>query len=179
MAKLTVYRTDKRDLEPGREISSPGDHRSSLPNKETIAAEDAIRAGRDGGAEIRAESLYVYPSAELAKNDWTFRSKGKRHLYKVEIDQSDIVHIGDLQIYYEVIAEIRTDRDTADSVEKYWTATPIERNAEYLVRSATVVEKLKDASEWKSPAQRAVEKHRDAPANLAFYKSFLENPDKK
>lgn len=57
---VIVYRTDARELEPGEEITSPGDHRDELPNEETKAAEDAIRAGQLNGERIRATSLYVY-----------------------------------------------------------------------------------------------------------------------
>jgi hypothetical protein len=179
VTRLTVYRTDPRDLEPGEEVASAGDHREDLPNEETIAAEDAVRAGRTDGAGIRSDSLYVYPSTELADKDWTFRSKGKRHLYKLEIDDSDIVHVGDLLMYYQVIADLRAHREPSGTVEKYWTATPSERSAEYLVRTATVVEQVKNASEWKSPMQRAVDKHRDDPSNLAFYESVFKDPSQK
>ncbi|MET4259790.1 hypothetical protein ABIC09_004748 [Bradyrhizobium sp. S3.12.5] len=174
---MIVYRTDTRELEPGEEIISPGDHRDELPNEETVAAEDAIRAGQPNGERIRATSLYVYPNFELAKIDWTYRSKGKRHVYKLRIDATDIIHAGDLQTYNQVITDLRAARDPATNVAKYWKDEPSERYTEYLVRKAVVIERLKQASEWKTPMQRAVAKHRDDPRDTEFYESVLKNFD--
>jgi hypothetical protein len=173
VAKVIVYRTDSRDFETGEEITSRGDHRDELPDEDKREAEDAIRASRTDGAKIRADSLYTYRSLDLATSDWRFRSKDKRHLYELEIDESNIVHIGDLMIYFDVIADVRAKRDPIGTAGKYWVAAPSERNTEYLVRKATVVKQVHNASDWKSPTQRAVEKHRDDPDNEAFYKSVF------
>jgi hypothetical protein len=178
MAKITVYRTDARTFEPGCSIASQGDHRNELPDEAKREAEDAIRAGQLNGERIRADSLYTYGSADLAQSDWQFRPKeAPRHLYELEIDEVDIVHVGDLQIYYAVIADIRAKRDAAHSVERYWTAHPSDKYKEYLVTTATVVKQLKNASEWKPAAQRAVEGLRDSTENEAFYKSVFKGPD--
>jgi hypothetical protein len=179
VTKLIVYRTDSREFEPGEEFTSRGDHRDELPDEHKREAEDAIRAARDDGAKIRSDSLYTYRSLELATNDWKARSKDRRHLYELEIDESNIVHVGDLMIYFDVIADVRAHRDSTATASKYWDAAPSERNTEYLVRKATVIRQIHNASDWKSPAQRAVEKHRDDPDNEAFYKSIFGGTEQK
>jgi hypothetical protein len=179
VAKITAYRTDSRSFEPSEKITSRGDHRDELPDEDKKQAEDAIRAGRPDGERIRADSLYAYGSADLATSDWKARSKDKRHLYKLEIDENDIVHVGDLINYHEVIADIRAKRDPTGTVAKYWTTSSSERHLEYLVRKATVVEQVKNASDWKSPAQCAAAKLRDDPENEAFYRSILKDSEEE
>ncbi|MHC2282161.1 hypothetical protein ACVME8_008804 [Bradyrhizobium diazoefficiens] len=179
MARIIVYRTDSRDFEPGEEITSRGDHRDELPDEDKKEAEDAIRASHTDGATIRADSLYAYRSLELAKSDWRFRSKVQRHVYELDIDESDIVHVGDLMIYFAVIADVRARRDPMGTASKYWTAAPSEKDTEYLVRKATVVRQIHNASDWKSPIKRAVEARRDDPENEEFYKSIFKDPEQK
>lgn len=180
MARITVYRTDSREFEPDREMTSAGDHRDGLPDEETREAEDAIRLGRADAAEIRIKGLYVYTDAGLAQRDWEgIRNKGgKRHFYKLEVDEKDTLHKGDLMIYAEVVADVRARRDKTVNVQRYWDTPPAKgRNTEYLVRKAIVVEKLKDAAEWKSSIQRSNERLRDDPENEDFYKSLFRDDD--
>ena len=124
-----------------------------------------------------AESLYVYSDSEMAEADWEW--KKDRHLYKLEVDEGAIRHRGDLQLFYEVMKAIREKESPDELVKKYWKPVEAGRYAELLVSEATVVKRIKHASEHKSPLQRANAKMRDDPDNLEFYeKIFPRSKDK-
>ena len=147
-----------------------GDHYDRLMPDEKLA-EDAIRAGKPDGAQIRAESLCVYPDSEMAQFDWTRRKA--RHLYKLEVDEADIRHRGDLQVFRDVVTTIRKKESADELVQKYWTGAELGRHTELLVSKATVIERLKHASEHMSLIKRATQKERDDPDSQAFYEQMF------
>lgn len=171
MTKITVYRHDPRDFADGDEIRSAGDHRDRL-TEDQKSAENAIREGKPNGDKIRADSLYVYHDVEMAETDW--KLKPGRHLYELEVDDADIAHSGDLQIYHEVLRVLRKDLPIDDAVKRYWAPVETGRHIERLVSKAIVVRRLKDAKDYKKPGQRAVEKIRDSAENDEFYEMLFE-----
>jgi hypothetical protein len=170
MSKLTVYRHDTRDIKNGNTMPPAGDHYGRLTGDQKLA-EDAIRAGKPDGTEIRAGSLYVYSDQGMAEADWKLK-KG-RHLYKLEIDEAAIRHRGDLRVFSEVINAIRKKEPSDELVKKYWTPVEVGRYSELLIWDATVVELLKHASEYKSAIQRANAKMRDDPESLEFFEQMF------
>jgi hypothetical protein len=123
MGKLTVYRHDTREIKDGDPMSPAGDHYGGLTGDQKLA-EDAIRAGKPEGTQIRAESLYVYSDPEMAEADW--KLKKSRHLYKLEIDEAAIRHRGDLQVFYEVMTAIRKKESPDELVKPGRTQSPVQ-----------------------------------------------------
>jgi hypothetical protein len=175
MSKVTVYRHDFRDFKDGDTMPPAGDHYDRLTPDQKLA-EDAIRAGKLDGTQIRAESLYVYSDPKMAEVDWKFK-KG-RHLYKLEVDEATIRHWGDLQVFNDVKNAVRKNASLDELVEKYWTPVEAGRYTELLVSDATVVERLKHASEYQSASQRINAKMRDDPENLEFFERMFPQPKK-
>jgi hypothetical protein len=137
MGGLTLYRHDHRDIPDSDPMPPAGDHYKELTPEQKMA-EDAIRAGKSDGTQIRAESLYVYSDLEMVERDWE-RKKG-RHLYKLEIDGAVIRHRGDLLVFHEVMNAIKNKESPDGLVRKYWNAVDEGCHAELLVSKATVVE---------------------------------------
>jgi hypothetical protein len=175
MSKLTVYRHDARDFKDGDEMPPAGDHYERLTSDQK-SAEDAIRAGHPDGVTIRSGSLYVYADKELAEFDW--KLKKDRHLYQLEIDDTDIAHTGDLDAFGEVVTAIRKKEPTEGAVKKYWTPAPVSRRTEILASKAVVMERLKSADEYKSPTQRATEKFRYDPDEDDFFDQILDGKER-
>jgi hypothetical protein len=171
MTKITVYRHDHRDFKIGEVMPPAGDHYSGLTGDQQ-KAEDKVRAGRPDGAEVRADHLYVYPHRDMAEEDWKHRKD--RHLYELEIDEADIRHRGDLQIFHEVIDAVRIGAPVDEAVRRYWISAADSRYVELMVARATVVDRTKDASEYKNAAQRAIERLKDEPDNRDFYNRLFD-----
>jgi hypothetical protein len=102
-----------------------------------------IRAGRPDGDFIRAKSVYSYPNKDFAEFAW--RTKKGMHLYKVEIDEADIVHIGSLDSFTAV--EEAQHEQKLDAVKKYWTPLKNGRRVEILSTRARIVKTLKNDSD--------------------------------
>ncbi len=94
---------------------------------------------------IRGASLYTWENEAVAMRLW--RPSGKRHLYKLEIEELNVRRRGDLNWYSEAVDAVKAGRSIEAAVEKYCSgieagAPYTEPRIEVLVSEAKVVKKL-------------------------------------
>ena len=139
---LTGYRFCEEDFQPGHLERAASDHLPELsPDKQK--AELAIRKGDKRGL-LRAKATFVFEKFEVAAR-LLDETRGK-HLFELSIDPRDIVHRGDLRIYDEIAATLKTRGNVEPLVKEFWDG--IERpdpRIELCVVKATIVKKLVDA----------------------------------
>jgi hypothetical protein len=97
LSEKIYYRADERAFKPG-EIMPPRSHDyiTSL-DAGKLAVENLIRASVPDGENMRRNSVHVFDDKDVAYNYW-LPHKG-RHLYKLEIDDDDILYSADLELY--------------------------------------------------------------------------------
>lgn len=109
-----------------------------------LAVEDLIRSAHPDGTGIRSKSVYLWNDEGMARQIWNVAGragKAKKYLYKVEYEDADLLHKGDLNHYTDA-------RDIADAgarstaAASYWAGEMHKEEpprVELLVRCATVV----------------------------------------
>ena len=95
MSAMKCFRADQRIFRVHDDVDPSGDHLDELqPNVKAV--ELLIRKAMPNGHAIRGESLHVFVSQEVALRYWFF--KAGRHLYELEVEESDILHKGDMNL---------------------------------------------------------------------------------
>jgi hypothetical protein len=141
---ITGYRYDTEDRADEEIVRQTSDHVDRLTDAR-CGAERLIRAAREDGESIRANSVYSYLDRDFAEFAWRYR-KGT-HLYEVEIDDADVVHKADLDSYTAVEEAHGKGEATAEHVARYWAGATEGRRVEILATQVRVVRKLKDNSD--------------------------------
>jgi hypothetical protein len=155
MAKKTLYHYSTKDYEPGHLITQETDHYERLTDTQR-ATEDELRAHSPEAAEKRATCVYAWESREMAEIGWCHK-KGT-HLYELEVDENDIRHVGDIDIF----TAMEGKKEPVDALRRdYWEGKRTGKRIEILASKAKVVRKLKDSSERLTPMQRAIRKQRE------------------
>jgi hypothetical protein len=142
-AMRIVYRTDSDDFADGRDLYPRGDHTNTM-NAKLRAAEELIRSGKADGPKIRSNCIYVWETRESGESNW--HHEKDKHLYELEIDEADILHIGDAYLL-ATIAAIDDSQAAAKVVQSYWNGDTQGNRTELLVTKAKVLRKLRDKSE--------------------------------
>jgi hypothetical protein len=155
----TVYRYDGENYQLGRVIRSRGDHFPGLTDVEKVV-EQLVRRTMQDGEHIRSTSLYTWAELEMAESAW--RSKREADLYALEVKEEDITFQGDLDFFSDAKAAVAANQSAAEGVARYCNGRIKSdgRRVEVLVREATVIRKLRDASEHLNPAQRLLRRIR-------------------
>ena len=110
-----------------------------------IQVELAIRATLIDGENIRNNSVYTWADEKLARRLWPFSRK--KYLYELEIENSNIRHIGDLNWYSAAEDAVKAHVSPESAVEKYCSrelAGPpyTQPRIEVLVSEARVVKRF-------------------------------------
>lgn len=140
MTRSTVWRYDDQLYSNGQAAISRGDHIEGLTGTHT-AAELQLRAACTNCTAIRSTSLYVWQDQTLAERLW--RLGRARYLYALEIDDTSIRHVGDVNCFSAVVDALANTRSPDDPINRYWrgAAEPgySARRIEILVSGATVL----------------------------------------
>ncbi|MEI4492073.1 hypothetical protein WAF00_15600 [Mameliella alba] len=151
--KKIVWRTDSRVFELSETICSGGDHLETLSAAHE-GAEEALRNAMGDRGRLRSTSLYTWEDEEWARRAWALENKAiqskgnKKYLYRLEIDDSDIFHRGDVNHYTDIGDALRQSMDPSKSIQGYLNGNGPDRDRhstarfEILVRKALVLEKL-------------------------------------
>jgi hypothetical protein len=143
--KKIVWRTDGRVFKPGDTMSSAGDHTATLDGAHA-EPERILREAMADGADVRAASLYTWEDETWARRAWSYEN-GK-YLYKLEIDEADVRHRGDVNHYTDIGDALKINADTSLSVQDYLSGRNSDRSKyptarfEILVRKALVLERF-------------------------------------
>jgi hypothetical protein len=113
---MIVYRYDNEEYGEDTIIRSRGDSFSILTEFQK-QVELAIRSTLVDGVNIRSNSVYTWADEKLARRLWPF--SGKKYLYELEIENSNIRHIGDLNWYSAAEDAIKAQVSPESAVEKY------------------------------------------------------------
>jgi hypothetical protein len=144
MPKRTLYRYDTKEHAPDQIITACGDHISRLtPGQREV--ESALRGARPDGGEVRGKSIYGYIDAEFAEFAW--RRKKGMHLYEIEVDEQDVLHVANLDAFTAVETAMSKGESPDEPIQEYWSGADSGRRGEVLAKKARVVRKIKDASE--------------------------------
>ncbi|MER8565972.1 hypothetical protein NKH85_21385 [Mesorhizobium sp. M0924] len=150
MAKKIVWRTDGRLFEPGDEMTSAGDHALTSLNAGHAPTEQAFRDGIPNGHDLRANSLYTWRDESWAR--WTWDHEPDKFLYKLEIDEDETRHTGDVCWYSAAGTLIGEGKSPAEAVDAYAISQPHIQDQHYkprveiLVKRATVLERYEKKS---------------------------------
>lgn len=143
--KKIVWRTDGRVFKPGDTMSSAGDHTATLAEAH-VESERILREAMADGGDVRATSLYTWEDETLARRSW--RPQKGKYLYRLEIDDVDVRHRGDVNHYTDIGDALKTTADTSVFVDNYLCGRDSDRNKystarfEILVRKALVLERF-------------------------------------
>lgn len=158
MVKKTLYHYSTQDYEPGHLITQETDHCERLTDTQR-ATEHELRAHSPKAAEKRATCVYAWESREMAEIGWSH--KKNTHLYELEVDENDVRHVGDVDIFTAMEEALRK-KEPVDALRRdYWESKRTGKRIEILASKAKVVRKLKDSSERLTPMQRAIRKQRE------------------
>jgi hypothetical protein len=168
-SKPIFFRTDVRHFSRGETISSPGDHITRMGGGTARLGEERLRAFSPLLCELRTKNLFVYTTLYAALLQH-IRFGG--HVYRVEVEEQDVLHTADLNLIEEVarasetdypkIAQLYLDQERRCS-----------RIIESIVRKAKVLAKLYDTSERES-VRRALELLK--PDRHSDFGRLLPNP---
>jgi hypothetical protein len=159
MAMVTLYHYSTKHYETGRPITQETDHYGRLTESQR-RVEDELRAHSSEAAEKRATSVYAWESLEMAETGWCH--KEGTHLYELEVDENDVRHVGDLDIF-AAMATALTKNEPVDAFRRdYWAGKRTGKRIEILASKARVVRKLKDSSERLTPMQKAIRRQRES-----------------
>src|ERR1700730_17881103 len=141
MAKKRFYRSDSRDFNPGDLIPPPGDHFSSLTQAQQDV-ETLIRNAQPNGQSVRADNIYAFEDCDIAQRYWVQQKNPPRHLYIIKADEDDILHIGDMDLYNQLVAFNQKPAQRDALVAQYWSRAPGNRpRMEVIVSKAIVVKR--------------------------------------
>jgi hypothetical protein len=169
------YRTDHRQpLHIGDIMEAAGDHLDVAEFPDISRKAEMALRNSSQHTDIRANALYLYSDLHMAEEDWRLRGKGLRTFYKVSFEDDDLLHTGDFLTFDLVAKDIRAANDPSANVEKYWAGCNPSRYSEYLVRKATVLEVIREATSWKTHYQTAADKLRREPANEDWYRNLTQ-----
>jgi hypothetical protein len=143
MAKI-VYRYDNEDYVDGHLICSRGDSFNMLTDVEKVV-ELRIRELLPDGANIRGNSLYTWEDETVAQRLWGYSRK--QYLYELEVDEANIRHVGDLDLYSDAKDAVKNKVSPDAPITAYCNGevAPPERGGprrEILVSEARVIRKL-------------------------------------
>jgi hypothetical protein len=134
---VTLYRVDKRDFGVGDVVTTAGEFTSKNPEG-SIIVEELFELSRPEGKPVRHECLFLFENLEVAKKHWSKMKDGK--LYKVEIDDEEILHKGDME-YVDKAFIVESNSDKNDCARDYWAGIKTDNpRIEILVSSAIVTE---------------------------------------
>jgi hypothetical protein len=119
MAILKLYRIDRRTLAAGNAMPPPGDHIEDLPADQQTA-ERILRSAAGVRERVRADLIFTFDSLNWTKRYFTF--KENRTIYELAVDEKDIVHSADMELF-NAIAKINADTsETQALAARYWQA---------------------------------------------------------
>jgi hypothetical protein len=143
MTKRVFFRADKRPFKSGDPIGTAGEFMSKHPEKGKLA-EAALEKSRPRKKPKRQECLMLFEDEECARDHWAKMADGR--LYRVEIDDDDILHRGDMKLV-DAIGETLSKSAAADvskEMTKYWNGEDCGGCMETLARHGVVLEELGD-----------------------------------
>lgn len=144
-AKLVVWRIEGRKFEPRQEMRSSGDHFTTLNSAHTLS-ELALRDAMPDGHDIRATSLYAWREETWAR--WNWKKEPEKYLYKLEVDEADIRHIGDVSYYSDIGDALASGQSAELPIQSYIAsalfvpARHFKPRVELLVGKAMVLERF-------------------------------------
>lgn len=113
---MIVWRTDGRKFETGEAVTSAGDHTATLDGAHA-ETERILRDAMGDGGDTRRTSLYTWEDEVWARRAWSLE-KGK-FLYKLEVEDGDVRHRGDVNHYTDVGDAVKAGKDAVPYAEAY------------------------------------------------------------
>ncbi|MCH7962371.1 MAG: hypothetical protein IH852_00360 [Bacteroidetes bacterium] len=110
----TAYRVNFPELEIGDPITS-SEHFYSHLNEEREEVEEVFEERRPSSKPSRINAIFAFEDESTAKS-WMAIKHG-HHLYRISVDEDDILHIGDWKWL-----EIARNGNVKDCADKYWAS---------------------------------------------------------
>jgi hypothetical protein len=133
---MAYFRVDKRDFEVNNTVLTAMEYYEKFqgPAKEV---EDVLERYRPGNKPKRRSCLFVFENEVCAKKHWSKMNQGK--LYSVHVDESQILHKGDMALMDEMRQALQNGQDLEPLATRYWAGgLSFRPEIEVLVPSAIV-----------------------------------------
>ncbi|MGY8635826.1 hypothetical protein RAD15_25480 [Bradyrhizobium sp. 14AA] len=118
MAKRTLYRIDQRTFKAGDHMPPPGDHAEDLTEPQKFAERILRREAGEHRARYRADHLFTFDNPDWSRR--YFNGKDNRTLYEVEVDEADIVHSADMDLFNDIANHGQDDDTAKELATQYW-----------------------------------------------------------
>ena len=142
---MGYYRIDNRCLNNGDIIDPQNKYQREL-NVDKSKVEAILEQNRPDNKPKRNSILMIFESYQDAKSHWT-RQKNST-FYKVQIDENDILHIGDYNKLDEIFKNIDNEEISNNIASEYWKSNESENPiTEIFVSKATVTEIISNSEE--------------------------------
>lgn len=141
MVRVTCFRADKRQFAVGQVIKTAGHFTDMHPGPGKLA-EVLLGRAKPVNLPDRSECLMLFPDEHRAR-DFCSRMSGGL-LYKVEVDEEDVVHRGDMHIVDTIALNFhRGINDNDELAKSYWRGDILtDPCVEVLVLEGVVLEQL-------------------------------------
>ncbi len=141
MAKIIIWRTDRRKFCRGDKIGSRGDHIQNIDPTHTDA-ENLLRKCMEDGINIRGKSLYTWKDESWARKSWTYQKD--HYFYKLKADVGDILHQGDVAYYTDIGCALKNGECPQSAISLYISSdvSILKPYVEILLKVATVLQRF-------------------------------------
>lgn len=149
---MRAFRIDNRDYDVDGVIA-PQDLYQGQLNAARVQVEEILEANRPDEKPRRNQILMLFERFDDAKKHWTIQAGSK--FYRTEIQEDDILHIGDYNKVEELYANLANPERAIEIAQEYWNGIMTENpKREIFVNEATVTHVLSNSDQERKNAYR-------------------------
>lgn len=149
---MKVFRIDNRPFEVNGVITPQNQYQGVLDQNRALI-EELLEAHRPVGKPRRNEILMVFQHFDNAKDHWTIQTNSK--FYRAEIQEVDIIHIGDYNKVEELWANCNNPERALQIAIEYWDGIMTDNpKVEIFVAAAPVTHVLSNSERERTNAYR-------------------------
>jgi hypothetical protein len=141
---MKAYRIDKRDFQIGNLMTSQNEYQNLLDEKR-LSVEKILESNRPEDKPRRNDVIMLFQEFKDAKHFWTIMTNSK--FYKSEIDELDILHIGDFNKVESIFVNIDNTEEAIRLAKEYWESKFTDRPKPELLLNCASVSKIISNSE--------------------------------
>ena len=141
---MKAYRIDKRDFQIG-DFMLPQNEYQNVIDEKRLSAETVLEKHRPKNKPRRKDIIMLFQEFKDAKHFWTIMTNSK--FYKSEIDEKDILHIGDFNKVESLFVNINNENEAFRIAKEYWNGTFTESPKPEILLNSACVSKIISNSE--------------------------------
>ncbi len=141
---MKTFRIDNRDFGVGDTILPQNNYQSKL-DKKRADVEQVLENNRPTNKPERNSILMLFKEFNHANHQWTIQKGAK--FYKTEIDENEILHIGDYNKVEELFKNIENSNLAQQIAKDYWNGVMTNNPKEEIFVNSAIVSEIKSNSE--------------------------------